>query len=117
MTKEKIVEVDTIVENKKKLWSEKYDKHRIAYEIYNNALLEKDVSKAITAQCLASMLQYEMLSEQNKKLIPKTSMFDLDMYQKKYDEEVKKKLKKSIGEDNHLKYLVSAIEYAVIRND
>ncbi len=70
----------------------------------------KSSLKAIVAQCLASMLKW------NISVIPdavtKEKMFDLDLYCYRVDEEKRVQLKQQIESDCHLKYIVDAIKYA-----
>ena len=70
----------------------------------------KSSLKAIVAQCLASMLKW------NISVIPddvtEEKMFDLDLYCYHVDEEKRNKLKKQIESDCYLKYIVDAIKYA-----
>lgn len=111
LTLKKIKDVDEEVAEKFESWEkDKRDKHWIAYEIYHNEVLENKISKAIIAQCFASSLEYSVLKADDK--ITKDLMFDVDLSRKQYDKENVEKLRKQIKEDNELKYLVSAIEYA-----
>jgi putative ATP-dependent endonuclease of OLD family len=111
LTPGKIETVDKEVAESFQLWEkQKRDKHWIAYEIYHNEVLKNKISKAIIAQCFASSLEYNVLKNDDK--ITKDLMFDVDLSRKQYDNEKVKKLRKQIIEDNELKYLVSAIEYA-----
>lgn len=83
-----------------------------AYKMYNIMLKSdgKSSLKAIVAQCLASMLKW------NISVIPddvtEEKMFDLDLYCYHVDEEKRNKLKKQIESDCYLKYIVDAIKYA-----
>ena len=83
-----------------------------AYKMYNIMLGSdgKSSLKAIVAQCLASMLKW------NISVIPddvtEEKMFDLDLYSYHVDEEKRNKLKKQIESDCYLKYIVDAVKYA-----
>ena len=83
-----------------------------AYKMYNIMLGNdgKSSLKAIVAQCLASMLKW------NISVIPddvtEEKMFDLDLYCYHVDEEKRSQLKKQIESDCYLKYIVDAIKYA-----
>lgn len=117
LTNEKIEEVDKKVESDFSVWdSLGYDNYRIAYEIYNNTLLDKNISKAITAQCLASILHYFILDKE-KGEISKEDMFNIDLYQKKYNPDSKAELKEKLLADENLAYLVDAIIHATKRGD
>ena len=65
--------------------------------------------KSIVAQCLASLLQMEILSE----TLPTEKMFDLDLYQHSVDKRKKEALKSKLEHDPYLKYLIKAIKHAV----
>ena len=83
-----------------------------AYNIYNLMLNGdgKSSLKAIVAQCLASLLRWEV------SIIPdgqtQEKMFDLDLYRFKTDEDKKATLKSEIESDPYLGYIVNAIKYA-----
>ena len=70
----------------------------------------KSSLKAIVAQCLASLLRWEV------SIIPdgqtQEKMFDLDLYGFKTDEGKKAVLKSKIENDLFLSYIVNAIKYA-----
>lgn len=84
LTDEKEKECDNEVEKKLKKWeTENWSSERIAYEVYNNILLDKNISKAITAQCFAKLLN------------------DLD----------KEEIKRRIFSDKKLKYIIDALKY------
>lgn len=112
LTKDKIIEVNEKVKSDFENWKNKgYDKYKIAYEIYNNTLLEKNISKAITAQCLASLLQYQIIKTDTEDITEET-MFDVDLYQKKIDNDKKRELKSELLGSKKLSYLLDAIKYA-----
>lgn len=109
LTAEKIEEVDNLVKRNLASWKEKnWDNQRIAYEIYNNTLLDNEISKAITAQCLASLLEYQIATIDTKK----EEMFDLNLFQKKVNQSKKEELAKKLREDKYIKYIVEAIDYS-----
>ena len=70
----------------------------------------KSSLKAIVAQCLASILRWEI------SVIPsglkQEKMFDLDLYSLKTDEQKKLELRSRIEGDEFLSYIVNAIKYA-----
>lgn len=110
LTTEKITSVDEIVEDNFSDWQKKgWSDHQIAYEIYKKNLLDKNISKAITAQCLANLLTYQILKDTS---ISIEEMFDLDLIQKKIDTTKRKELAEKIRNDQYMKYIVSAIDYA-----
>lgn len=80
--------------------------------MYNTILKDDGGSslKAIVAQCLASLLKWEI------SVIPdgvtKEKMFDLDLYRYRVSEEKRIQLKQQIESDCYLKYIVDAIKYA-----
>ncbi|WP_248861428.1 ATP-dependent nuclease [Enterococcus faecalis] len=109
LTAKKIEEVDNIVKENLSSWTSKgWSDYRIAYEIYNNTLLEKNISKAITAQCLASLLEYQIVTTTTKK----EEMFDLNLSQKKIDTQKKEELAKKLRKDKYIGYIVKAIDYS-----
>lgn len=83
-----------------------------AYNIYDLMLNDtgKSSLKAIVAQCLASILRWEI------SIIPdgvtQEKMFDLDLHRLKTDEDKKTALKSKIESDLFLNYIVNAIKYA-----
>lgn len=83
-----------------------------AYHIYKLMLNGdgKSSLKAITAQCLASLLRWKI------SIVPdgltQEKMFDLELYGFKTDEDKKAALKSEIENDPFLSYIVNAIKYA-----
>ncbi|MBC2273621.1 AAA family ATPase [Listeria welshimeri] len=109
LTDKKIEEVDELVKTNLSTWEEEgWDDHRIAYEIYNNTLLEKKISKAITAQCLASLLEYQIITTTARK----EEMFDLNLSQKKVDKQKKEELAMELRNDKYLEYILQAIDHS-----
>ena len=90
LTEAKEDEINKDVETKFKEWRDgKFSDEKIAFEIYNNFIIGKEISKAIIAQCFA-----KVLSEYSDR------------------EDIKKKL---LG-DNKFGYLIDAINYATSEN-
>lgn len=105
----KIEDADNDAANEEREWAELSDSEK-AYHMYQT-MLERDGGsrlKAIVAQCLASILKW------NVSIIPdgvtKEKMFDMDLYQYQIDAEKKDKLKQQIESDCCLKYIVDAIK-------
>lgn len=71
----------------------------------------KSPLKAIVAQCLASMLKWDISDIPHKEEM-KEKMFDLDLYCYRVDEEQRDQLRKKIENDPYLKYIVDAVKYA-----
>lgn len=84
----------------------------VAYRIYCIMLGDdgKSSLKAIVAQCLASMLKWEISNIPDG--VTQEKMFDLDMYRYQINEERRIELKRQIENDGNLKYIVDAIKYA-----
>ena len=80
--------------------------------MYNTILKDDGGSslKAIVAQCLASLLKWEI------SVIPdgvtKEKMFDLDLYRYRVSEEKRIQLKQQIESDCYSQLIVDAIKYA-----
>lgn len=84
LTKDKRKKIDPKVNQDLEKWEKTMDREHIAFEMYNNIMLKKPISKAIVAQCLARIIEvYE----------------DRDS------------LKSRITNDINLGYLVEAINY------
>ena len=83
-----------------------------AFKIFKLMFNEQGKSslKSIVAQCLASILRWEISVK--KEDIPEEYMFDLDLYNFEINEENKMALKTQIENDEFLKYIVDAIKYA-----
>lgn len=111
LTDEKIIEANTDVEKEKKEWK-RLPQWKKAYEIYNLMLDEDGKSglKAIVAQCLASVLQWNISIIPNE--LTQEKMFDLDLYGLKIDDKKRAELKLNIEKDQFLRYIVNAIKYA-----
>ncbi|MEK5203272.1 AAA family ATPase [Bacillus sp. FSL R10-2789] len=88
LTLAKIEAVNKIVEEKYKSWDEgNVSNEERAFYIYSDLMLDKSISKAITAQCFAEVLRQK----------PKENREDL---------------KEKILKDENLQYIVQAINYA-----
>lgn len=115
LTDKKIIEANQDTEEEARQWGN-LSQAEIAYKIYDLMLNEdgKSSLKAIVAQCLASILRWEI------SVIPigltQEKMFDLDLYGLKTDEKKKSKLKSKIENDQSLGYIVRAIKYAAGEN-
>lgn len=83
-----------------------------AYKIYSTMLGDNDKSslKAIVAQCLTSMLKWNISAIPDG--VTKEQMFDLNLYRFRVDEEKRIQLKEQVESDHYLKYIVDAIKYA-----
>ena len=111
LTDEKITEADQAAEDEVKQWND-LSQAEIAYKIYG-LMLNKDGKsslKAIVAQCLASILRWEVSVIPSE--LTQEKMFDLDLYGLKTDEQKKSELKSKIEGDQFLSYIVNAIKYA-----
>ena len=111
LTADKIAEADRAVDAENENWSSLSAAEK-AYRMYNSMLGQdgKSSLKAIVAQCLASILKWDISSATEG--VEKESMFDLDLYRYQTDSDKLSKLKQQIEADVYLKYLVDAIKYA-----
>lgn len=111
LTDAKIDEANRDVEAEAQVWNGASSAER-AYHIYKLMLNGdgKSSLKAITAQCLASLLRWKI------SIVPdgmtQEKMFDLELYGFKTDEDKKAALKSKIENDPFLSYIVNAIKYA-----
>lgn len=111
LTADKIIEADRAVDGENESWSSLSNAEK-AYKMYKSMLGQggKSPLKAIVAQCLASILKWDI------SIIPegvgKESMFDLDLYRYQTNPDKLSELKQQIEADVYLKYLVDAIKYA-----
>ena len=111
LTNKKIQEAESAMVAEAEKWKVLSSGER-AYRIYN-LMLNKDGKsglKAIVAQCLASLLRWQ-ISEIPEGLT-QAKMFDLDLYGLKTDDTKKNELKVKLESDLSLKYIVDAIKYA-----
>lgn len=111
LTDKKILEANEHVAEEVKTWCN-LQNAEIAYKIYNLMLNENGKSslKAIVAQCLASILRWEISVVPDG--ITQEKMFDIDLYRLKNDIEKKETLKRKVENDPFLNYIVNAIKYA-----
>ena len=111
LTESKISEANRIVEKEVKEWRD-LSKAETAYNMYNLILGENGKSrlKAIVAQCLSSILRWEISVKPDD--FPQEKMFDLDLYAIEIDHTKKDELKRRIENDEFLGYIVNAIKYA-----
>lgn len=111
LTSAKIKDADTAVADEEKEWKS-LSRDEKAFRCYSLMLNDDGKSglKAIVAQCLVSILRWQIA------IIPEgisqEQMFDLDLYQWKVDYEKQIKLKEKLEKDDYLKYIVDAIKYA-----
>lgn len=112
LTNEKIAAADRDAADEAKEWAGLSPKEK-AYKMYCTMLGNdgKSSLKAIVAQCLASMLKWNISIIPNG--VTKEKMFDLELYGYRVDEERRIKLKQQIESDCYLKYIVDAIKYAI----
>lgn len=82
--------------------------HKFAYHVYQTLMLDKKVSKAITAQCLAAELRKSFVEGRE---LEGDEMFDADLFQLRIDETKRSELRKKIKNDSSLAYIVEAIKY------
>lgn len=111
LTDKKIADADRAVTAEAQDWTELPNWQK-AYNMYYTMLDENGGSrlKAIVAQCLASILKWNISVVPDD--IPKEKMFEMDLYNYQVDEEKKAELKEKIESDYYLKYIVDAIKYA-----
>lgn len=115
LTEEKIKDVEEQIIYDDQKW-ETLDKDERAFEMYKLMLNSKDKSglKAIVSQCLAMLIKWKILEfPKVKEDIKESEMFNFDLYQYKYNQAKKEKLKEQIENDSYLKYIVDAIKHAV----
>ncbi len=112
LNNKKIQEADEAAQNDFSKWASLSNDERASnvFQIMfdNN---EKTALKAITAQCLASMLRWYCLESPPES--EKEKMFDVDLFQFKTSDEKISTLKEKIEADESIRYIVSAIKHAV----
>lgn len=112
INEEKVSEVERSAESTMRDVSTLPSKEEQAYEVYGMMLGGDGTSKlkAIVAQCLASLIKWEISD------IPedygRERMFDYDLLGLNVNENKRSALRKQIEVDSSLRYLVSAIRYA-----
>ena len=82
--------------------------HSFAYHVYKTLMLDGEVSKSITAQCLAAELRKSFAVGRE---LEGDEMFDADLFQLRIDNAKRNDLKTKIESDANLKYIVEAIKY------
>ncbi len=111
LTLDKIVKVEDDIKSEREGWSN-CSNEEYAFKIYNSMLEHSGNSalKSIVAQCFAALLRWSI------SVVPEgltqESMFDLDLYQLRIDNEKKSEIKSKIEGDKYLRYIVDAIKYA-----
>ena len=88
--------------------------HPFSYHVYHDLMLDGNVSKAITAQCLAAELRKQIVVGRE---LEGDEMFDVDLFQLRPDEEKRNALKLKIENDLYLGYIVEAIKYVTIAEE
>ena len=109
LTDSKIKSVHTEFQEEQTAWKS-ISPEKVAYKYYHDIMLEKQISKAVVAQCLASYLRWSLIDE--TKGLTKEKMFDLDLYQISINEDKRKALAEQLERDIYLKYIVDAIKHA-----
>ena len=71
-------------------------------------MLDGDLSKSITAQCLSAELRKSFVKGRQ---LEGDEMFDADLFQLRIDDVKRNDLKTKIESDTNLKYIVEAIKY------
>lgn len=110
LTDQKIQRADQEIDAEDESW-QALSQAEYAYKIYSQMLDGEGKSglKAIVAQCLASILRWEI------SVVPEgltmEQMFDLDLYRLKIDDRKRCELRERIEKDRYLKYIVDAIRY------
>lgn len=115
LTDKKIREADKEADDQLEEWKDLSDE-QYALNIFSLMLGKdgKSALKAITAQCLASILKWEVIDKSFLEDEPtQENMFDMELYQMPVDEEKRKSLAEEIMDDEYLSYIVNAIRYAV----
>lgn len=116
LTKSKIRQANEEAESKLKDWND-LSKSARAYRIFEFMTDANGSSKikAILAQCLSSMMKWEI------SVIPEgltqENMFDMDLYRLVIDNDKKIALANKLIQDTSIAYIVNAIKYAVGAND
>ena len=111
LTYSKIDEANGLVKEEAKQW-DSLPLGKRAYNIFSLMLNADGKSglKAIVAQCLASILRWEVSVIPEK--LTQEKMFDVELYGLKTDEKKKVELSNKIENDSFLGYIVRAIKYA-----
>lgn len=111
LTQDKIKKAEQECLNDEDQWSNMNNEVK-AYNIFKLMSNEQGKSslKSIVAQCLASILLWEISDKSVD--VPEDNMFDLDLYNFEINKEKKNKLQTEIENDEFLRYIVDAIKYA-----
>lgn len=112
LTNKKIQEADQAADIESTEWAN-LPKDEKATKVYKTMIDNNDKSalKAITAQCLASVLRWNCL--ETPPVEGKEKMFDVDLFQFKVSNDKISTLKGKIEADENIRYIVSAIKHAV----
>lgn len=116
LTHSKMKKADTEAARQSREWAALSD-DEYAFRIFS-LMLGKDGRsglKAITAQCLASVLKWEISNI--PKGLSQEKMFDIDLYSWKMDEKKRVDLAAEIENDRYIRYIVDAVRYAVGVNE
>ena len=105
LTRDKIKEVDAEIDKDP---MSKCTGHEFAYYVYQTMMLDRGISKAITAQCLAAELWKKIVDGQK---LDGDEMFDADLFRLTINAERRAELQSLIVSDEKLKYIVDAIKY------
>ena len=106
LTPETIAAIDADIANDP---NSKSKGHEYAYYLYQQKLLDGNMSKAVVAQCLAAELRKKIVVGPE---FAGDEMFDVDLFRKRIDSEKRAELKTLIEHDEKLRYIVDAIKYA-----
>ena len=87
----------------------KLNGHEYAHYLYQQKMLDGNMSKAVVAQCFAAELRKKFVVGPE---FVGDEMFDVDLFRKRIDSEKRAELKTRIERDEKLLYIVDAIKYA-----
>ena len=105
LTRDKIKEVDAEIDKDPMA---KCTGHEFAYHVYQTMMLDRGISKAITAQCLAAELWKKIVDGPG---LDGDEMFAADLFRFTINAERRGALQSLIVSDGKLKYIVDAIKY------
>ena len=111
LTDKKIEKANQLFETDYENWKD-LTHEECAFNTYRLMLNDSGSSdlKAIVAQCLATVLQWEIYD--NNDNINQENMFDHELYRMTINSEKRKKMENAIEQDKYLRYIVDAIRYA-----
>ena len=112
LDQEKVDQIEASLSEQVKVFRSRDDIYKDGYFIYKETMIDKKISKAITAHCFANYLKWSILRDKHQCEINKSNMFDLDLYKTEVDEGKLSLLKEKIEGDQYLKYLVDAVKHA-----